>query len=163
MQRGFGQEAEVAEHSTEFASRAALLAERIGQLFLADDLLLNQHLTQANSASPGHKVGAAQRLSGGLVSGALESGGSPLTCFHCASLSMTTGRNRITSSECTAVRCRLRTRSEEHTSELQSLAYLVCRLLLETKTVDCSAAGFRRDRKTTHLNAPHLLHKHAYF
>src|SRR2546425_2475012 len=27
----------------------------------------------------------------------------------------------------------LRHRSEEHTSELQSLAYLVCRLLLETK------------------------------
>src|SRR2546425_9744690 len=27
-------------------------------------------------------------------------------------------------------------RSEEHTSELQSLAYLVCRLLLETK-IDC--------------------------
>src|SRR2546425_8095637 len=28
---------------------------------------------------------------------------------------------------------RLRPRSEEHTSELQSLAYLVCRLLLEKK------------------------------
>src|SRR5229473_7660056 len=28
-------------------------------------------------------------------------------------------------------------RSEEHTSELQSLAYLVCRLLLEKKKVDC--------------------------
>src|SRR2546425_2686136 len=28
---------------------------------------------------------------------------------------------------------RARTRSEEHTSELQSLAYLVCRLLLEKK------------------------------
>src|SRR5687767_15338394 len=28
---------------------------------------------------------------------------------------------------------RLTTRSEEHTSELQSLAYLVCRLLLEKK------------------------------
>src|SRR2546425_7325592 len=28
----------------------------------------------------------------------------------------------------------LRQRSEEHTSELQSLAYLVCRLLLEKKT-----------------------------
>src|SRR3989441_8861916 len=27
-------------------------------------------------------------------------------------------------------------RSEEHTSELQSLAYLVCRLLLEKKTED---------------------------
>src|SRR5687767_15479046 len=30
-------------------------------------------------------------------------------------------------------RSRLRRRSEEHTSELQSLAYLVCRLLLEKK------------------------------
>src|SRR2546425_4988963 len=29
--------------------------------------------------------------------------------------------------------CQNRTRSEEHTSELQSLAYLVCRLLLEKK------------------------------
>src|SRR5687767_15537327 len=29
-----------------------------------------------------------------------------------------------------------RTRSEEHTSELQSLAYLVCRLLLEKKNGD---------------------------
>src|SRR2546423_11937654 len=28
-------------------------------------------------------------------------------------------------------------RSEEHTSELQSLAYLVCRLLLEKKIVSC--------------------------
>src|SRR3989441_7898772 len=28
---------------------------------------------------------------------------------------------------------KVRTRSEEHTSELQSLAYLVCRLLLEKK------------------------------
>src|SRR2546425_9586069 len=29
-------------------------------------------------------------------------------------------------------------RSEEHTSELQSLAYLVCRLLLEKKKIICS-------------------------
>src|SRR2546423_10717966 len=29
-------------------------------------------------------------------------------------------------------------RSEEHTSELQSLAYLVCRLLLEKKKIDSS-------------------------
>src|ERR1041384_8833632 len=40
----------------------------------------------------------------------------------------------------------LRDRSEEHTSELQSLAYLVCRLLLEKKkntitTRDTSARG----------------------
>src|SRR3712207_8600299 len=31
------------------------------------------------------------------------------------------------------LRCRQRTRSEEHTSELQSRQYLVCRLLLEKK------------------------------
>src|SRR2546425_8199995 len=31
-----------------------------------------------------------------------------------------------------------RRRSEEHTSELQSLAYLVCRLLLEKKKIKCS-------------------------
>src|SRR2546423_4115531 len=30
-------------------------------------------------------------------------------------------------------------RSEEHTSELQSLAYLVCRLLLEKKKKTCTA------------------------
>src|SRR2546425_7816653 len=37
-------------------------------------------------------------------------------------------------------------RSEEHTSELQSLAYLVCRLLLEKK---------ERDRKSTRLQVRH--------
>src|SRR2546425_6371691 len=34
---------------------------------------------------------------------------------------------------CSSVSISGRTRSEEHTSELQSLAYLVCRLLLEKK------------------------------
>src|SRR2546425_1495814 len=38
---------------------------------------------------------------------------------------------------------RLRVRSEEHTSELQSLAYLVCRLLLEKKKQDASIQSFR--------------------
>src|SRR2546425_8391170 len=38
---------------------------------------------------------------------------------------------------------RPRSRSEEHTSELQSLAYLVCRLLLEKKkkTESCNSLG----------------------
>src|SRR2546425_8900754 len=36
--------------------------------------------------------------------------------------------------------CRL-WRSEEHTSELQSLAYLVCRLLLEKKKITISAVS----------------------
>src|SRR2546425_6778242 len=39
-------------------------------------------------------------------------------------------------------RCR---RSEEHTSELQSLAYLVCRLLLEKKKNDHLGMGFDGD------------------
>src|ERR1039458_9575845 len=34
---------------------------------------------------------------------------------------------------CAACRSRWKTRSEEHTSELQSLRHLVCRLLLEKK------------------------------
>src|SRR2546425_8041287 len=41
-----------------------------------------------------------------------------------------TGRRRVESDDLAAF---LRARSEEHTSELQSLAYLVCRLLLEKK------------------------------
>src|SRR5687767_15431542 len=53
----------------------------------------------------------------------------------------------------------LRERSEEHTSELQSLAYLVCRLLLEKKkkkTANTSTASTKHNctrqqlMKTTH-------------
>src|SRR3712207_8771689 len=47
---------------------------------------------------------------------------------------------RGTQRVCLAGRCR---RSEEHTSELQSRQYLVCRLLLEKKdtSADCGVAG----------------------
>src|SRR2546423_10150260 len=48
---------------------------------------------------------------------------------------------------------RERTRSEEHTSELQSLAYLVCRLLLEKKK---NIPGPSR------LNRLFVHHLHAY-
>src|SRR3712207_8497951 len=41
-------------------------------------------------------------------------------------------------------------RSEEHTSELQSRQYLVCRLLLEKKNKDN-----RQDRNSTRLNSSH--------
>src|SRR5687767_15266153 len=41
------------------------------------------------------------------------------------------------------VECAEKVRSEEHTSELQSLAYLVCRLLLEKKKKEK-----KRDRNT---------------
>src|SRR2546425_9783341 len=50
------------------------------------------------------------------------------------------GRPAVGRGTCPALRIRfydksaeIRNRSEEHTSELQSLAYLVCRLLLEKK------------------------------
>src|SRR5687767_15308320 len=43
------------------------------------------------------------------------------------------------------------TRSEEHTSELQSLAYLVCRLLLEKKN---KGTGIKDQRE--HPDAPRL-------
>src|SRR2546425_2848931 len=39
-------------------------------------------------------------------------------------------------------------RSEEHTSELQSLAYLVCRLLLEKKKKNKGVKNRRRGRRT---------------
>src|SRR5436189_1533116 len=38
-------------------------------------------------------------------------------------------------------------RSEEHTSELQSPMYLVCRLLLEKKKTDAPYAGHRDDAR----------------
>src|SRR3989441_4409268 len=40
-----------------------------------------------------------------------------------------------------------RGRSEEHTSELQSLAYLVCRLLLEKKKTENTRAQYRTYRR----------------
>src|ERR1035441_9582051 len=40
-------------------------------------------------------------------------------------------------------------RSEEHTSELQSLRHLVCRLLLERKKATCRRRGLRCPRETS--------------
>src|SRR6266404_8825624 len=53
-------------------------------------------------------------------------------------------------------RRRHRTRSEEHTSELQSLAYLVCRLLLEkkNKTQTREKLGRRRREESRGLARP---------
>src|SRR5687767_15553802 len=44
---------------------------------------------------------------------------------------------------------RLPPRSEEHTSELQSLAYLVCRLLLEKKNYTSILCALNLERQTT--------------
>src|SRR5687767_15562493 len=54
-------------------------------------------------------------------------------------------------------RCsRFGSRSEEHTSELQSLAYLVCRLLLEKKKIR-GFQIFSRCRKHLHATWYHCL------
>src|SRR2546430_13721404 len=44
------------------------------------------------------------------------------------------------------------TRSEEHTSELQSQSNLVCRLLLEKKKERCSTTIIRHSDGTTHTH-----------
>src|SRR4029078_13062838 len=53
-------------------------------------------------------------------------------------------------------------RSEEHTSELQSLAYLVCRLLLEKKNRQHhNRHKFqRRERKSNFATTHTVLHAH---
>src|SRR5947209_17359105 len=57
------------------------------------------------------------------------------------------------------VRYRLSARSEEHTSELQSRQYLVCRLLLEKKKHKMEAADTRAPEHAREelVAAPHTL------
>src|SRR5207249_7404954 len=54
----------------------------------------------------------------------------------CSTVSLSSGVSRPSAHPIKAsiLRCRINTRSEEHTSELQSRFDLVCRLLLEKKT-----------------------------
>src|SRR5437899_8936190 len=51
----------------------------------------------------------------------------------CAPVRLRSGGTRSSASSANWRRARLASRSEEHTSELQSLRHLVCRLLLEKK------------------------------
>src|SRR2546425_2548702 len=53
-----------------------------------------------------------------------------------------------------AARTPVRRRSEEHTSELQSLAYLVCRLLLEKKKSNLAVSSDNPTPGLT-IHAPH--------
>src|SRR3712207_8928032 len=54
-----------------------------------------------------------------------------------------------------------RARSEEHTSELQSRQYLVCRLLLEKNTSSRLRLTFRGIRSSEERNSTHLNFNHA--
>src|SRR2546425_9436016 len=51
-------------------------------------------------------------------------------------------------------------RSEEHTSELQSLAYLVCRLLLEKKKKQGANDYFDLDNNQLGLPLPYAQNRH---
>src|SRR2546425_4615764 len=78
----------------------------------------------------------------------------PISAFLCSStLPVMKGSSSGPISRRTSVRYDARTvpssvrpRSEEHTSELQSLAYLVCRLLLEKKKNILSTSLYSRHR-----------------
>src|SRR2546425_9418522 len=60
-------------------------------------------------------------------------------------------RRRMTFRFCfSAKKRRIEARSEEHTSELQSLAYLVCRLLLEKKKTNRICVSLEQHGK--HIN-----------
>src|SRR5437762_5813046 len=72
------------------------------------------------------KVRMASRNSGGTRNGRCQP--SRLRFFHTSSAAVKAANANTASTE---VRYALRCRSEEHTSELQSPMYLVCRLLLE--------------------------------
>src|SRR5439155_554504 len=50
-------------------------------------------------------------------------------------------------------------RSEEHTSELQSRGHLVCRLLLEKKTISLAVNRYRREGITVTPDLAHLTHR----
>src|SRR2546425_2582973 len=71
---------------------------------------------------------------------------SPFDCFH-GPRCIAPCWPRITASKQPATRSRKSCRrSEEHTSELQSLAYLVCRLLLEKKKKKTISIDLHKDR-----------------
>src|SRR2546425_9770556 len=67
-----------------------------------------------------------------------------------SSLTSDAMRRRVARRESSSAAGSSDTRSEEHTSELQSLAYLVCRLLLEKKKI---ALGIPV-HTTAHTRAP---------
>src|SRR3712207_7237051 len=71
-------------------------------------------------------------LSSAIAGSCLHSQGSPLARRSC----ITSGLQVHTYAPSSSIS--LLPRSEEHTSELQSRQYLVCRLLLEKKTYDYS-------------------------
>src|SRR5205823_14362256 len=75
-------------------------------------------------------------LEGPLQVGHHEAGGPASICQQAMCLAPGTRRRGGRANKVPRLRAVESRRSEEHTSELQSLAYIVCRLLLEKKNIE---------------------------
>src|SRR2546425_4208276 len=119
---------------------------------MCDTARLRNHFLSAGTMNQGAS-GVLQRVSASSYavmywSQCFRSSKSPGDSFHCfvGSRSRSSKRRHCSSllicrknlATTTPLLVRSRSRSEEHTSELQSLAYLVCRLLLEKKKKECT-------------------------
>src|SRR2546425_8808127 len=82
--------------------------------------------TRSTTASPKRFSSSTTRRRHSSAVYRFTGGTFPTICWGTCTISCGVFAGRMTGRSC-------RVRSEEHTSELQSLAYLVCRLLLEKK------------------------------
>src|ERR1035437_10578304 len=94
-------------------------------------------------------MGGQARISGGRTGGSYEDriacpGTPPMGLY----LPDCTGHGPCDSAA--AKKCMLSSRSEEHTSELQSRQYLVCRLLLEKKCITVLHSAYTPDHPAPH-------------
>src|SRR2546425_7462482 len=97
---------------------------RLGMI-VADTLRRKAKITSTTSTSAASMVSFTSRTEARMD---CERSNRISTCTEGGSHALKVGRSAVTASATSTV-----LRSEEHTSELQSLAYLVCRLLLEKK------------------------------
>src|SRR2546425_7771859 len=100
------------------------------------DVVLAPRFTKSGlTVTPGASAAKSRKLRLGVGSACICCG---VTLVAISEVRVSTsGAWTVTACNCTApaasVKSSEKVRSEEHTSELQSLAYLVCRLLLEKK------------------------------
>src|SRR2546425_9654975 len=89
----------------------------------------------------------------------------PYTTLFRSAIALTAYARREDEMRAVEAGYQMHVRSEEHTSELQSLAYLVCRLLLEKKKIRNSYESKSKPRAWLHYKISLLLllsSTHAY-
>src|SRR2546425_3417431 len=95
------------------------------QLGLSDDVVHGVQAAGYTEPTPIQLRAIPVILAGNDVIGSAQTGTGKTAAFALPILTLLKNHGKC--------RCLVLERSEEHTSELQSLAYLVCRLLLEKK------------------------------